>query len=51
MEDLQGGLNGVEVVMFQRMGLLDSTIAYYVAGDCNSGLKFLPAARGEKMNI
>jgi hypothetical protein len=30
MEELQGGLNGVEVVMFQRMDLLDSTIAYYV---------------------
>jgi hypothetical protein len=30
MEELQGGLNGVEVVMFQRMDLLDSTIAHYV---------------------
>jgi hypothetical protein len=30
MEELQGGLNVVEVVMFQRMDLLDSTIAHYV---------------------
>jgi len=29
MEALRGGLNGVEVVMFQRMDLLDTTVAYY----------------------
>jgi hypothetical protein len=36
VEELQGGLNGVEVVMFQRMDLLDGTIAYYVLEDISA---------------
>lgn len=43
-EGLQGGLNGVEAVLFQRMDLLDSTTAIlstaFRAVQCRKGLGF-----------